>query len=200
MKLAIGAFNGWRCPRCKKLVAKPKDADMGKCKSCGEEVLFKHPLQRMVEANMGDTWKKPIQGDLDETCKKHIHEVNEADRIMQERYSAAARLRAERIEREKKDLGIIDTLEEMEKRVEEDWKRRKDEVAGVEIPVKIIRGGDSRGRPVVVNFLNRPILLKTFEKFGKEKELFLSEVVIGFAAKGLKAYLGERKKNAETQK
>ncbi len=181
MKLAIGTFNGWRCPSCKKLVSKPRDADMGKCKSCGEEVLFKHPLTKMVEDNMDgvaqamrDKWQHPIRVDLAEACKKHIHEVNEADKSFADKVS----------ETNNKLMG------ELRERIRNE---------GVEIPVKIIKGGDSRGRPVVVNFLNRPILLKTFERIGKEKDLFLSEVVIGFAAKGLKAYL-ERKRNAETQK
>jgi len=41
------------------------------------------------------------------------------------------------------------------------------------------------GRPIVVDFLNKPQLLKWFEKYAEEKGLFLSEVVTGFAAKGV---------------
>lgn len=111
MKEAIGAFNGWRCPSCKRLVAQPKVGNIGKCKMCGEEIYF--------------------------SAKQEVREPIEAQE-------------------------------------------------GVEIPVKIIK--EDQGRPVVVNFLNRPLLLKSFEQYAKDKNLFLTEVVLGFAAMGFKFY------------
>jgi len=40
MKEAIGMFNNWSCPTCKRFIAQPKYGDTGKCKSCGEELFF----------------------------------------------------------------------------------------------------------------------------------------------------------------
>ena len=73
---------------------------------------------------------------------------------------------------------------------------------GVDIPVKILRTRDEQGRPVMVNFLNRPLLLKSFERYGKEKDLFLTEVILGFAAMGYKTFLEGKGiiKNAEGTK
>jgi tRNA G26 N,N-dimethylase Trm1 len=138
MKQAIGTFNGWRCPTCKRLVAKPLIVSPvstvhGKCKFCGEELVFKE-----------DRWSPPV------------HDFAKTDKMVKEH---------------------IKTLHPEE---------------GVDIPVKILKRLDDIGRVVMISFLNRPTLLKTLEKYGKEKELFLSEVVVGFAAKGFKVYLEEK--------
>lgn len=47
-------------------------------------------------------------------------------------------------------------------------------------------------RYTLVNFTNMPYLFKWFKNFEKE-DLSLSEVIIGFAAKGVKYYLDQRK-------
>lgn len=43
-------------------------------------------------------------------------------------------------------------------------------------------------RLAIVNFLNKPLLLKWFQKYAIEKDLYLSEVIISFAALGVKEW------------
>lgn len=46
-RLAIGAFNGWKCPQCKRIVKSPQPLNMGhdvaegQCKFCGTPLIFK---------------------------------------------------------------------------------------------------------------------------------------------------------------
>jgi hypothetical protein len=44
---------------------------------------------------------------------------------------------------------------------------------------------------LLLNFFDKPLLYKAFEDIAKEKEIPMSELVLGFAALGLKAFRGK---------
>lgn len=69
----------------------------------------------------------------------------------------------------------------------------KEEVIDYYFPKRSFETGKERplgsgfeGRWVFVNFLNRPRFLKALESYAERHNLLLSEVVVGFAAKGFK--------------
>jgi phage terminase large subunit GpA-like protein len=53
---------------------------------------------------------------------------------------------------------------------------------------------------VIVNFHKQPILLEQFINYSESKEITLSKVIVGFAAKGYKEILENEKVNLITRK
>jgi len=58
-----------------------------------------------------------------------------------------------------------------------------------EILEKYVASGENEGRWVPVNFIHNPKFLRALEQVAKDRKLLLSEVVIGFAARGYKDWL-----------
>jgi len=146
MRNAIGTFNGWRCPECKRLVKTPTRLNMGyniadgECKYCGTVLRFE---KVNVLTGPPEEIASPIEMKKESSFKET-----------------------------KEPLNIKQVFEKYYETMFEKY-----------IMPKIIL---DNGRWVWVNFLNRPQFLKKCEEYAKANGLLLSEVIIGFAAKGYK--------------
>jgi hypothetical protein len=72
MKDAIGQFNSWQCPTCRKFIPKPKEGDTSKCKNCGEELYFS-----VMELPELETAKKELEEVLADDPYQRIFNLKE---------------------------------------------------------------------------------------------------------------------------
>ena len=170
MKEAIGMFNNWSCPACKRFIAQPKNGDTSKCKACGEELFFS------VKQFSIDELSTNFHGERTEEMKKK-EKVGAS--IPDGRYHL---VKVEEIsEWPCESLG--DVLREYLLKLEEAQIAEKIKKLGMKL-----EGLDDRY--TLVNFTNKPYLFKWLQKFDKNRSL--SETIISFTAKGVRKYLEEK--------
>jgi hypothetical protein len=140
MKEAIGVMNGWKCPKCKRLVKCPdylkyleKGEANGECSYCHEPLHFTK-VKFVKEEQFMKQWKEQVKELWDDSKKVNFRKAYDMD-----------------------------------------------------------PKSDIEERPVAVNFLNKPKLYKWLKKYAIDKDLYLSEVVVGFVSMGVKRYLRDKK-------
>jgi len=194
MKEATGIFNNWSCPVCKRFIAQPKNGDIGKCKSCGEELFFsvkqlKEPSIDELSTNFhGERTEQLKEPFLKPEWEKRMERIFPPEKekvgasIPDGRYHL---VKAEEISEGPCVLGLSlgDVLM--------DYLLKSEEAQIVEKIKKLgmkLEGLDDRY--TLVNFTNKPYLFKWLQKF--DKNCTLSETIISFAAKGVRKYLEEK--------
>lgn len=68
-------------------------------------------------------------------------------------------------------------------------------------PTVLVQGGKfpEVERLVVVDFENKPIMLRFLKKYSESTKFSLSEVILGFLGKGVKQYIVKQKEEKESQ-
>lgn len=178
---AIARMNGWACGFCKRMVKSPtlwvnnEDSEVGegRCGVCGTELVFR----RLKDVVKGPPDQPPIPPRLDPPLRASVDELRKPIEKVDASLCTPQPAITESIE------GLFPTgVDDLETYwLNQGYKRF------------IFPKPREEGRPIVVDFLNKPLLLKWFEKYAEEKGLFLSEVVTGFAAKGVSLKLKEKK-------
>jgi len=185
MVMAVARMYGWACPNCKRMVKSPAlwlrapfaefETAEGKCSFCKSELIFqRYPL----------SVKKSGVEKIDAMIEKE----KELKRNIEIRFQEGKKEEKLKLDIEEGPIGTgiqkaLTPEEAFEKYfLDQGYVRH------------IFPKLTEEARPIVVDFLNESKMLKWFEKYADEKGLFLSEVITGFAAKGLLKYMREEKK------
>lgn len=182
MKEAIGVFNNWRCPVCKRFTIQPKNGDIGKCKSCGEELFFSvtQPKEEPFLKEKPE-WEKrmerifpPEKEKVGASIPDGRYHLVKAEEIFEGPCESGQNL----------GLSLGEILIKYLLKSEEQQKLEEIKKLGT-------KAMELDSRYTLVNFTNKPYLFKWLQKFDS-KNRTLSETIISFTAKGVRKYLEEK--------